>query len=217
MPARAKVLAVSTDDVAYLDSVFLEDGKRLRLLPAAAFRAYPTDHVSMWCQRTARYGLPTVELVEWLRQRIAGRKAIEVGAGKGDLGRLLGIPMSDSHVQMRPEIEALYRMQGAEIVVPPIDVERAEALQAIKRHRPDVVIASWLTQLALYDGEDGFAFGAHERNIIKRAGYIFIGNRGVHQAKRIFRLPHVEHAPPWLVSRAFDQSVNRIWEWERQK
>jgi hypothetical protein len=42
----------------------------------------------------------TVELVAWLHDRIAGRKAIEIGAGMGDLGYHLGIPQTDSYAQI---------------------------------------------------------------------------------------------------------------------
>ena len=204
-------------DVRYLDDVLLE-GRRMRLLPAAAYREYPHDHLLAWLQARGRYGVPTVELVEFLRGLIGDRKAIEIGSGMGDLGWHLGIPMTDSHVQMRPEYMALYSTMDCQPIVPPAYVERADAFAAIKRYKPDVVVALWVTQLYRPGDEKppkvgSCVDGVDEMKLIKRTAYIFVGNKKVHGDKRILQKPHREYQPEGLVSRGHDQSLNVVWTW----
>jgi hypothetical protein len=99
------------DILKRLDEAWLDSDGRVRALPAAAFDVDPYDRF-VWCAARARYGLPTVELVERLREMIGGRRALEVGAGQGDLGRLLGIPMTDSAQQTTAEMRAYYQMRS---------------------------------------------------------------------------------------------------------
>ncbi len=48
----------------------------MKLLPAAELDALPWPSVRVWAHREARYHLPTLETVEWLKSFIGGRKAI---------------------------------------------------------------------------------------------------------------------------------------------
>jgi hypothetical protein len=85
-------------DVSALEEKFILDGK-LQVLPAAEFKKFDQELISIFCVKNAFYGLPTMELVEWLKEKIGKRSAIEIGAGNGAFGRALGIPMSDSFQQ----------------------------------------------------------------------------------------------------------------------
>jgi hypothetical protein len=210
-------------DLAPLDDLLLDPAtKRLRPLPAATLRQIPALQLRGWCVKRARYQLITNELVDWLRSRIGGRSAIEVGAGQGDLGAALKIPMSDSGMQQIPDVYLYYRSIGQEPTNPPYDVRRIDALGAIRASRPQVVIAAWLTQ-AYESGDEQAAigssvYGPDERAIVESVQtYIHIGNAATHGDKRILALPHEEYRPPWLVSRAADQSQNVIWVWDKEQ
>jgi hypothetical protein len=214
---------IRTDPCALrrLDELLLDEAGHMRLLPAAVL--YDQDPVVLrtWANQRGRYGLPTAELVDWLRDRIAGRKAIEVGAGMGDLGRHLGIKMTDSAVQVEDSaLNLYYRSMGQVPTDPPADVIRCDALTAVRRYRPQVVVGCFITQLYRKGdektGTGSSVFGVDEGKLLARVGeYIHIGATSVHYGKRILKRAHIEHAFPWLVSRVVEPSTNRIWIWTR--
>lgn len=208
--------------VAGLNSTLLDKKGRIRLFPAAFYKALPPDALSIWCLQQARYGIPTVELVEWLKNEIGDRKAIEVGAGNGDLGYHLGIVSTDSYAQAsRPEMQLTYAATGQVPTAPKPDVLKLSAVDAVKRLKPKVVVASWLTRKFI-KGKDkegvaqAFAYGAEEEKIWENCHtYIHIGNVNSHGKKTLLAKPHLELFFPWLVSRAVDPSRNVIYLWDR--
>jgi hypothetical protein len=209
---RLEIVPGSVKEPDYL----LDDNGVMRLLPAARLDAIPNQALRMWCHNHARYGLPTAELIEWLQFFVKSYKAIEIGSGCGDLAFHLGIPATDSRMQERPEIRAWYDfLQHPAVVCPPF-VETLDATQAIAKYKPDLVIASWVTQWS-EEGDDGNPFGVVEE-LIPACGvtYLFIGHPRVHGRKRIMRLRHEEYRLPFLRSRATDQSQNTVYIWRPQ-
>jgi hypothetical protein len=200
------------------DAAWLGPDGRLRELPAEAFDVDPKERF-LWCAKRARYGLPTAELLAFLRDTIDGRPALEIGAGQGDLGRLLGIPMTDSGEQTSLDMRAYYALLGHAVTEPPPDVERLRALEAIEKHKPAVVIASWVTQLYLA-GDEGpprigsSLLGVDELELLQRVPcYVHIGNEGSHRQKRALSLHHREIRAPWIVSRSLKPADNFIAIW----
>lgn len=194
---------------------------RLKLLPAEEFRSIPHDQLRVWAGMTARYGFPTLELVEWLKDYIGDRKAIEVASGNADLGYHLGITQTDSYLQQASaDVRARMQAAGQLATNPRPDVLRLDAESAVQKLKPDVVVASWLTRRFIRDvdvrGEaEANAYGPVEEKLIRGcAEYIHIGNMGVHSQKTILGLPHETYYFPWLVSRAADQSLNMIQIWK---
>lgn len=225
---EAKV--VDRSDVKYLDAEILNEAGRVRASPASTFRGYDSLHLLQWCTERGRYGLPTAELVDFLRERIDGRKAIEVGAGMGDLGYHLGITMTDSCIQQKHKqnktqfgqfVRAMYSMSRSTETKPPPDVLRMDAETAVRKLKPAVVVASWLTQKYRNGDPPDFGasvWGADENYILQNCAlYIFIGNEHTHRDKRILAKPHETHKPDWLVSRALRPEQNVIWIWEGAK
>ncbi len=191
---------------------------QLRLLPAKAYDAIPCDALRLWCHRYARYGLPTSELVGWLQERIAGRRAIEIGAGTGDLACHLGIPATDNRMQEWPEIRLHYGLIGQPVIEYPAFVQTLDAVDAVRRHQPAVVVASWVTQWidpALPPpAAGGNIYGVKEDEILATGcEYILIGNIGLHGGKKIRVLPHQELTLPFLRSRAICPELDRVWIW----
>jgi hypothetical protein len=111
------------------------------------------------------YLLPTRELVRALAERIRGlgaRRVLEVAAGDGFLSRSLrrfGVEAvasdsgawADPRARMSPRERRELRGVAVPGVRPGAGVLRLDALSAIRRTRPDLVLASWLPPGSLLD------------------------------------------------------------------
>jgi hypothetical protein len=193
------------------------DGQ-IKLLPASAYDSFSRQGLRLWCHHQARYGLPTIELVAWLREKIAGRSAIEIGSGAGDLAHHLGIAATDNFMQQWPTVRAHYEMTGQPVIRYASFVEELDALVAVQRYRPDVVVASWVTEWIdpslPAPPQGGNAWGVKEDEIVASGCvYILIGNIKVHGAKKIMAEPHQEYSLPFLRSRAMYPALDRVWVW----
>ncbi len=196
----------------------LDEHGRLRILPASYWASTTPDERGLLCHRHGLYGLPTVELVEHLTEVIGGQRAIEIGAGHGALAKALDIPGTDSREQERPEYQLLFGLQGTPPVTYGPDVIEMHASRAVRRYRPQVVIACWVTQ-NYRQGEpwnhDSKLDGVDEEDILRHCEtYILIGNEKIHRGKRIWARPHTIEYPPWLYSRAMNGSRDFIATWQ---
>jgi hypothetical protein len=142
----------------------LDGDGRLRLLAAADYDAIPADTLRYWCGVNGRYGLPTAELVAWLRDFVGDRHAIEIRSGYGDLAHHLGVRATDSKVQSRPDVAVLYAAMGAATISYPAWVEEIDAVEAVRRHRPAVAIGSWLHPLDRPDAAGPRGWRQHLRH-----------------------------------------------------
>jgi hypothetical protein len=200
----------------------LDDNGNLKILPAAFYESLSFQHLRLFCHYFARYGLPTIETVEFLKRYIGDHSAIEIGAGCGDLGRALGIPMTDNFCQDWPDVKAHYIACQQPIIRYGKDVERLDALDAAKKYKPDIIIGQWVTnwidpKLPPPSG-GGSMYGIKEDLLLKECkSYVVIGNRNVHGHKPILALPHTEiqDRDCAIKSRANDQSENVIYIWGR--
>lgn len=215
-----EVTDLMPEDVAYLDKMLLDENGRLKVLPADEYIGIPPLHLKAWASLHSRYGFPTVELIAWLKERIVGRSALEIAAGNGDLGYRLGIPMTDSYQQIEdPETIFYLASLGIAATNPPPDVEKEDGESAVRRRKPQVVIACYATEK--WDKRNparGNYKGVRYDYIIERcATFILIGNESTHGQNRALSLPHEKFYFPWLVSRSKDQYLNRIWVWQGGK
>jgi hypothetical protein len=205
---------IERHDVTHLDSILLDSNGFCRVLPADEVNAINRDSFRLWCGQNAVYLYPTQELVEYLTDFIAGRNVIEVGAGNGHLGNALGIPMTDSGMQMRPEIIAQYQAMGQACTCPPAVVDIIDAVDAVAKYKPQVVVASWLTHKWEPGMSTGNMFGPDEREIIAMVdNYVHIGNDTTHWEKPVWDLPHNKAYHPWIVSRAIAPEQDHIAIW----
>lgn len=200
---------VNPDSTRDLRPEVMDEAGRMRILPAAFWAGTTRDERALLGNRTGVYSFPTTELVEWLRDFIDGRSAIEIGAGHGVLADALGIPGTDNRMQEIPEIAAHYRRTGQPTVTYGPNIIRADAGVAVRRYRPKVVIACWVTHR--YDPRNheahGNMYGVDEAAILDVChDYVFIGNDLVHARKPILSRPHMTINPPWLYSRALNPS-----------
>jgi hypothetical protein len=195
----------------------LDDLGFLRVAPAAFFADTTVQERALFGNRHGLYGFLTTELIQWLQERINGRKAIEIGSGNGSLAYALDIPATDSKMQDNPEVAKLYATIGAPVVKYGPNVQKLNALDAVVAHKPKVVVAQWVTHLYKQSRHEagGNMWGVNEERIIKSCEeYIFIGNEQVHAGKSIWNLPHEIIYPDWLYSRAANGSRNFIACWK---
>ena len=197
----------------------LLDGQlHLKALHAVEYDDFDRDALRVFCHRHARYGLPTIELVHWLESRIRNRSAIEIGSGAGDLAHFLAIRATDNRMQEWPTIRSHYLLAGQPVIQYPDFVEKFDALDAIAHYKPDVVVASWVTQWVDPNQPPpeagGNAWGVKEDEILETGcTYILVGNKHVHGQKKIMREPHQEFELPFLRSRATYPHLDRVWVW----
>lgn len=191
----------------------------LRVVPAADLAdTTPAERLRFGVQHGI-YGFVTEELVQFLREVIGERRAIEIGAGHGQLATALGIPATDNRQQEEPATRAHYELLRQPTVRYGDHVRKLDALEAVARHRPQVVVAAWVTHRYRPECPDagGSVTGIEEEAVIAACEtYVFIGNTQVHQHKPVAALPHRRLTPPWLYSRAVNGTADFIGIWERE-
>jgi len=194
--------------------VFDDRGEFL-ILPSSFWRETTLAERAMLALKHGMYVIPTIELVEHLKSLIAGRRAIEIGAGNGVLARAIGIHATDNRMQERPKYRMIYEALGQKTISYGRDVEELDAREAIDRYRPEVIVAAWVTHR--YDparpNAGGNEIGVDENRIIDRASYLFVGNEKVHADKSIWDRPHKVQYHDWLYSRAMNGSSDFIGYW----
>jgi hypothetical protein len=198
-------------------SVLAAQGKP-RIMPARFYKETTAGERALFGLRHGIYGLPTEELIAWVRERIGGRSAIEIGAGHGGFAEALGIPATDNWQQADPAIAGHYAMVQQPVVTYGEHVEKLDAAAAVAKHKPQVVVATWVTHRYRPErhAAGGNQDGVNEEALIKSCEtYIFIGNRSVHAGKSIWSLPHEIIEPDWVFSRAINGSPDFIAVWER--
>ena len=198
-----------------LNEIFLYPNGDLIPLPSEYYKnACTHEELQLWCHIHAVYQLPVLELIDFIAENIEG-KAIEIGAGNGSIGRALKIPVTDSKLQNRKDIENYYKLLKQPIVKYGSDVLNYEANRAVNKFKPDTVIGCWITEWNNYPTAQSSYWGVDEKNILRNKKYIFVGNKDVHGLKAILKKEHKEYQFPWLVSRANNQDNNIIYIWEK--
>lgn len=168
----------------------LDEKSKLPLISSSELLKYTKEEIAIFCHKNAYYQLPTIELIDKLKEYVVEGKTIEIGSGSGNIGLHLNIPMTDSFQQEKPEYVKIYNAMGQPCVNYGKDVEKIDAISAIMKYKPEVVIGCWVTHKydAKYHNLGGNVDGINE-NLFKQLGvkkYIFVGNRNVHKSKILF-------------------------------
>lgn len=180
---------------------------------AEQLKAFNQTQISIFCVNNALYQIPTHELIEYLRALIAGQDAIEIGAGVGQIGKYLNIPMTDNKQQEWPYTIARYKKMKQPVITYHKDIIEIDGNEAVWKFKPSVVIGAWITAPLDYKNQPMNMHGVTEGPIIDAVNYyIHIGNSKTHFNKRILHnRDHYEISAPWLYSRSLSYNLNRIW------
>lgn len=196
----------------------IDEYGRLKILPASFWADTTWQERALFGHRHGLYAFPTTELVTHLNHMIGGRTAIEIGAGNGVLAEALEIPATDSYQQTKAKYRKIYEAAGQPIVPYGTNVKAMDASEAVYKHRPQVVIACWVTER--YDHSRPLA-GGNEDGVDEQAlldsgieTYILVGADRPHRDKKIWRETHTKEYLPFVYSRAAADGTDFIARWD---
>jgi hypothetical protein len=211
---------IEKQNIDYLSSKIFTPNGELNILPYSYYDSIEPVHIRQFCLENGIYCLPTQELIDYLKQETKDRKTIEIGAGHGSICKALGIVGTDSYLQEREDMKREYSLIQQPTVQYGKHVEKLEAEEAVRKYKPDTVLAAWVTHK--YEPKkhynEGNMWGIRENKILEKCNrYIFVGNISPHRKKIILDIPHKTIEPNWLVSRIFKKQGCKdvIWIWEQ--
>ena len=185
----------------------------IKVLPASEWWRFSWDEVRRFMHEYPIYVLPTKELIDKLRELTSGFKTIEIGAGSGNIGRNLGVRMTDSYLQDRKDIKFYYEVHGQPVIKYPKEVWMAEALNAVWSLKPDCVFGCYVTHYS--EEGPGSSWGVRFDKILPKVKrLILVGNDHIHNANPIMGLPHQVIRLPGLITRNEDREADAIYVWE---
>lgn len=150
-------------------------------VPLAELLKFPWPMIRKFMHVYGLYSFPTEELIDYLAKLIEGKDAIEIGCGLGIIGRALGIPFTDSKFQEASLIRLYFHLLGQPVIQYPADVEKLEALEAVDKYHPDIVLGSYITHKWRDDTQSGNYWGVDTIKLINSVNeYYMIGNLGEH-------------------------------------
>lgn len=204
------------ENIEYLNKVLYKKNGYLRILPKKEYDKIKFDHLRLLAHMNGIYSFPTLELYNWIKDHFDLSNCIEIGAGNGSLAYHLKIPATDAKLTDKKEVQQYYIMLGQPIVKYGQNIKKLNAVQAIKKYKPDTVIAQWVTHI--YNRKEAFRegnmYGVDEQYILDNVkNYIFIGNTSTHKLKPILQIQHKSFKYNWLVSRSMNQENNIIYIW----
>lgn len=209
-------IALVPDNIRNIAPDVLDDDGRLKIMPASYWASTTQEERALFGLQHGIYSFPTEELVQFLTALIGDRTAIEIGAGNGVLSERLSIRATDNFQQRMPKYIERYRAMQQPTVPYGDNVEEIDANRAVRKYKPQVVIACWVTHK--YDKRrhkaGGNEVGVKEEEIIAGCeSYVVIGNEYVHEGKSIWNLPHQIIYPDWLYSRATNGTRDFVAVW----
>ena len=115
------------------DSVLLDEEGIIKLFPAEFYHSLDYDDLRIWCICRAIYQLPTIELIDWLKNNFNLDKAIEIGAGNNYLYHRLGIKGVDNYSEQIPAVKLVHEIMNQPSTNPPPEVEKLDAIAQPQR------------------------------------------------------------------------------------
>jgi hypothetical protein len=189
-------------------------GKELIIKPHSYFKDYSRSAIRYFLHLNGIYCLPTQELIDFLKHEIGENSAIEIGAGVGAIGKALNIPTTDSRLQERDDIKFTYAMMMQPVIKYPDHVEKLEAVEAVNKYKPQVVLGAYITNKWIEEKKIGNFWGVDEPLLLKKIKqYIHIGDLSTHSYKPLMQVRHVTYSKyhvPWLIIRGQNPFIG-IW------
>lgn len=193
------------------------DGRKMRVLPYREWMKFSWPEIRTLLHETATYVVPTEELIDYLDELIGDEKAIEICAGNGYIGSNLDIIMTDSYQQQDDKATCLYYdLMKQPRIKYPANVMKLEASRAVRQMKPHTVIGCYATHKWREDTQSGNDKGVDFTDVLSKVQrLVLVGNLQTHKDNPLMELPHEEVALSGLLTRAADQSLNRIFIWTK--
>ena len=141
------VTIFNKSDISELEDLLLKDGE-LQIVSYEELETFTQNQISQFCVENGFYSIPTIELINFLREEIGQEQllqTIEIGAGHGAISRELNIRAVDNYMQLKPEIRALYESLEQTIVPYGKHVEEIDGNEAIRKYKPKVIVGAYCT------------------------------------------------------------------------
>lgn len=168
-------------DISELEELTGAASGMIQPIPSAEVEKFNFSVLRLFLHKYGLYTMPTVELIDYLAGIIQGKKAIEIGAGMGVIGRSLGIPIIDNKMQQWPQVKEQYDRMRQPTIQYPSDIVEMDALQAVKHYKPDIVIGSYITHKWKPGMSKGNQFGVDNLKLSKMVqAYYMIGSLTAH-------------------------------------
>ena len=212
-----------SDVLRIMNMVRDEESGLIKPVPYDDVKDAGMENLNMAMQVMSLYTFPTVEVIDFLREEIddgdpeLAPDAIEICAGSGWIGRGLDIPITDSYLQAREDVKKMYLKNGCMPIDYPSDVEKIDAVSAVKKYRPAFVIGSYVTRKwGLGSKKEGNMYGVDTTWVsLNCKRFYLIGNENVHGGDPIMKRNHKTWDEKWLITRGDSQKA-RIWMWENK-
>lgn len=216
MNMNVKTISRTTDITPVTEGVY-KDGE-FQILGKEFWCQFSLDQIHLFMNQEALYVLPTEELIDFLDKEIGEADTIEVGAGRGIIGRELGIRTTDSYQQASDsDTRIMYELINCPTIRYPKFVEKIDAVSAARKYRPHTILGCFVTHKWRGDTRSGNDLGIDMTKMFSYARrFILVGNKRVHGDNPLMKFPHREIDLDGLITRGFCQELNRIFIWEKK-
>jgi hypothetical protein len=160
------------------------------------------------------YFLPTKEFIDWMKNEISNKTAIEIGSGIGLVAESLNIKATDAMQQKKSWVKEYYKSMQQQTITYGKHVEQLEAIDAVKKYNPDITIGCWVSH-KVKNSLIPDPFNIDEEELMKYTSYYMVGHKRVHRKKDVLILDHKTYNLPFLVSRLGTKD-NVIWKWDKR-
>jgi hypothetical protein len=202
-------------DISELEELTGASAGMICPIPAETVAKFDFATLRLFLHKWALYTMPTTELIEYLAGKIAGKSAIEIGAGLGVIGRALGVPLTDNKMQEWPDIRATYEAMGQPTIKYPPDIIELDAIAAVEQYKPDIAIGSYITHKWDDRTKSGNWWGVDPLKLIQMVPeYLMVGNLNTHRNDPAMKyIDHIERHD-FIFTRG-GQETSAIFCWVR--
>lgn len=214
---RGVVIPKDTDTTPIREQIY--DGSEFLIKGMDFWNQFSYEQIYLFMSQEGLYVLPTEELIDFLDKEIAENTAIEIGAGRGFIGRELMIPTTDSYQQQdNKKAVLMYELMKQPRIKYPKWVEKKDAIAAVYKYRPHTVIGCFVTHKWRNDTMSGNDDGIDMRKLLSLVNrFILVGNKAVHKDNPLMELPHKEIELEGLITKGTHPELNRVFIWNRGK
>lgn len=210
----AMIIPKEADSQKIREGVY-KDGE-FQILDASFWNQFRQFDILKFMNEEALYVLPTEELLCFLDNEIGEDTALEVGAGRGLIGRELNIRTTDSYQQSDILMKKIYGSFNVPVIKYPKYVEKIDAVSAARKYRPHTILGCFVTHKWRGDTKSGNDWGIDMTKMFSYSKkFILVGNKKIHCDNPLMRIPHREIFLEGLITRGFNPELNRVFIWEK--